>query len=102
MRRRPNARCFQDRLQFAGAYHGIHFRDIPANLVAVALHQASGDDQLGCPPPGFVARHLQNRVNRLLLGGINKTARVDNQDLRLFRTRSQARTGAIQQPHHHF
>ena len=95
-----NARRFENRFQLAGADHRVHFRNVLADLVAVALHQAARNDQLGGTAFGLVTRHFENGVDRLLLGRIDEAARIDDQDLGVFRPRSQARAGAIQQAHH--
>jgi len=36
---------FENGLQFPGADHGVHLRDALPDLVAIALHQAAGDNQ---------------------------------------------------------
>ena len=41
-----NAAGGKDGFQFAGADDGIDFRNVLLDLVAIALHEASGDDQL--------------------------------------------------------
>ena len=99
---RGNAGSFQNGLEFAGADHGIDFGNALADLVAVALDEASGDDQFLRRAGGFEARHFEDGVDRLLLGGVDEAAGVDDKDLRLFGARGQARTSAVQQPHHHF
>ncbi len=95
------ARGFENRFQLAGADYGVDFGNVLANLVAIALDQASGDDELFGRAGGLVARHLENGVDRFLLGGVDKAAGVHDQDFGLFRTRGQARTGAVEQAHHH-
>ena len=84
--RRPlssQPRRFQDRLQLAGADDRVDFGNVAADLVAVALHEAAGDDQLAalCRHSHLVPRHLQDRVDRLLLGRVDEAACVDDQNL---------------------
>ncbi len=105
-RRNRGRRCsqacrLQNRFQLARANHGVHLWNALLNLVAIALHQAACDDELLCRARGFVPRHLQNRVHRLLLGRVDKAASIDDKNLCLFGTRRQPRARAIQQPHHH-
>ena len=56
------SRC-QNVLQFAGADHGIHFRNALTNLIAEALDQAARHDQLLRPSCGLKPGHLENRVH---------------------------------------
>ena len=91
---------FENRLQFAGADHGVHFGNALPDFVAVALHQAAGDDELFGRAGGLVARHLENGVDRLLLGGVDEAAGVDDEDFGLFGMGGQARAGAVEQAHH--
>ncbi len=74
----------QNALQFARAYDRVHFRNILANFVAIALDQAARHDQLARPAIGLVPRHFQNRVHRFLLGAIDKGAGVDHDDVGIF------------------
>jgi hypothetical protein len=92
---------FEDRLQFAGADYGVHFRDVLLDFVAVALDEAAGDDELAGATFSFVARHFENGVDRLLLGGVDEGAGVDDEDFGILRMRGEARASAIQQAHHH-
>ena len=92
---------FEDRLQLSGADYCIDLWDAFLNLVAVALDQASGDDQLFRFAGRFVARHFEDGVDGLLLGGVDKAAGVDDQDFGVFWTRGEARAGAVEQAHHH-
>ena len=96
-----NASRFQNGFKFAGADYGVDFRNVLADFVAIALYEAAGDDELFGRAGGFVARHFEDGVDGLLLGGVDETAGVDDEDLGLFRASGQARAGAVQQPHHH-
>ena len=95
-----DTRCFQDRFQFAGSDHGVDFRDVSADFVAVALDEAARDDELLGAAMGFVAGHFENGVDRLLPGGVDKGAGVDDEDLGIFGAAGQAGAGAVEQAHH--
>ena len=97
-----NAGGFENRFELAGADHGIDFRDALDDFVAVAFDEASGDDQFLRRAGGFEARHLEDGVDGLLLGGVDEAAGVDDEDLGLFGACGQARAGAVQKPHHDF
>ena len=92
----------QNGFEFAGADYGIDFRNVLDDFVAVAFDEASGDDQLLRRAGGFEARHFEDGVDGLLLGGVDEAAGVDDEDLGIFGACSQARAGAVQQPHHDF
>jgi len=91
----------EDGFQFAGADYSVHFGDALANFVAVALDQAAGDDEFFGTARGLVAGHFQDGVDGLLLGGVDETARVDDEDFGLFGMGGEACAGAVQQTHHH-
>ena len=78
-------RGFQNRFELAGADHGVDFRNVLHDLVAVALHQAAGNDELFGAALSFVAGHFENGVDRLLLGGVDEGAGVDDENLGIFR-----------------
>ncbi len=100
--RHAQACCLQHLLKLASADHGIDFRDVLADLVAVALHQAAGDDQLLRASRALVLRHFQNGIHRFLLGGVDKRTGIHHQDFSRFRLVGQLGAGAVQQAHHHF
>jgi hypothetical protein len=64
-----------DEVQFVGADEGIHLRDVPADIAAIALHQASGHDQLPGAADLLVFGHFKDGIHGLLLGGIDEAAR---------------------------
>ena len=68
-----------DVLDIAGADDGVHFGNLLADLVAEALHQASGDDQPLRAAELLVLGHLQDRVHRFLLRGLDEAAGVDDE-----------------------
>ena len=90
----------KDGLELAGADHGIDFGDALLNLVAVALDEAAGDNELFGRARGFVAGHFKDGIDGFLLGGVNEAAGVDDEDFGIFRTGGQTRAGAIKKAHH--
>ena len=101
--RRSQPRRLQDRLQLARADDRIDLGDVPADLVAVSLHQASGNDQplRLTAMLELVLHHLEDGIHRLLLGGIDEATGVDDEDLSVLGARGQLTAGAVEQPHHH-
>ena len=72
-----------DLVQFVGADQGIHFRHVRLDIAAVALDEATGHHQALRPPHFLVLGHFQNRIDRFLLGRVNKAAGVYDQDIGL-------------------
>src|ERR1035441_8813407 len=70
--------------QLAGAENGVDLRDVLLNLVAVALHQAAGDDELAGTAVRLVPNHFEDGIDRLLLGGVDERAGVDPDDVGVF------------------
>ena len=99
-RRSGDPRGLKNRLQLACANDGIHFRNIFTDLVAVTFDEAAGNDQFGCPAFSFEASHFENGVDRLLLGRVDKTAGIDDEDFRFLGPRRQACAGMVKQAHH--
>ncbi len=71
--------CRHDLLQFVGAEHRVHFRNVLADVVAIPFHQAAGDDEPSCTAGFLVLGHLQNGFDRFLFRGIDEAARIDHQ-----------------------
>ena len=69
--------------------------------VAVALHQASGDDQFFGRAEFLVFGHFQNRVDRFLLRRLDEAARVDDEDFGFFGARREFVAVARENAHHH-
>ena len=74
----------QNLLQLAGADDGVDFRNVLLDFVAIAFDQAAGDDQLLRAAGSLVLRHLQDGVDRLLLGSVDERAGVDDDDVGVF------------------
>jgi hypothetical protein len=62
----------------------IHFGHFGGELAGVALREAPRDDELLARPPLLVGRHLEDRLDRLLLGLADEPARIDDDDLGVF------------------
>jgi hypothetical protein len=93
---------FEDGFELAGADDGVDFGDVAADLVAVALDEAAGDDEaLGAAAVGdFVLHHLEDGVDGLLLGGVDEAAGVDDEDVGVLGARGELGAAAMEQAHH--
>src|SRR5262249_43564111 len=61
----------------------VDLRNFLLQLVAIALRQATGDDEAPALTVLLVLRHLENRVDRFLLGRIDERAGIDDEDVGL-------------------
>ena len=59
----------------------VDLGDLLLQLVAVPLGEAAGDDQPRAVAVALVLRHLEDRVDRFLLGRVDERARVDDEHL---------------------
>ncbi len=86
----------EDGFELAGADDGVDLGDVLADLVAVALDEAAGDDELlGAAAVGLlVLDHLEDGVDGLLLGGVDEAAGVDDEDLGVFGVGGELAAGA--------
>ena len=91
-----------DFFQLVGADHGVHFGNVAADLIAVALHQATRHHQSFEAAGLLELSHFENGLDRFLLGGVDETARVDDDDLGVLRIRSQLPAVRGELPHHDF
>ena len=91
----------QDVLHLAGAQRRVDLGDLLAQLLVVALGQAARDDQAPRAPRLLLARHLQDGVDRLLLGAIDERAGVHDDHVRVLRVRDQGMAARLQAPEHH-
>ena len=92
----------KDVLQFAGADYCIDFGNVLLDLVAVALDEASGNDELLSLAAGLKTGHLEDGIDRLLFGRIDEGAGVDDQHVGGFGIADDARAGVVEQAHHDF
>ena len=101
-RRARKAGCFQNRFELARANHCVDLGDVSLDLVPVALHKTAGDDKLlrAAAVCDLVFNHLEDGVDRLLLGGVDERAGVDHEDLGVFGARRELSAAAMQQAHH--
>ena len=88
-------------VHLSGAEGGVDLGDLAAQLLVVALGEAAGDHQTPRAARLLLARHLEDRVDRFLLGPVDERARVDDDDVRLFRVRHQPVPALRQVPEHH-
>jgi len=94
----------QDAFELAGAEDGVDLRDVFADLVAVALDEAAGDDDaLGLAAVLLlVLDHLEDGVDGLLLGGVDEGAGVDDDDFGVFGAGCEVGAVVVEQAHHDF
>ncbi len=97
-----NTGCGEDLFQLAGAHNGVDFRNVFANLVAEALDEASGDDEFLRLASGLVRGHLEDGIDRFLLGAFDERAGVDDDHVGVFGAAGEFGAGAGEQAHHDF
>ncbi len=92
----------QDAFELAGADDGVDLGDVFADLVAVALDEAAGDDDaLGFAAVGLlVLDHLEDGVDGLLLGGVDEGAGVDDDDLGVGGVGGELCAVVVEEAHH--
>ena len=87
-------------LHFAGTDHGVHFRNLLADLLAIAFHQASGDDQLAGAAEFFVFGHFDDGVDGLALRGFDEAAGVYHEHVGIAGAGREFVAAAGQNAHH--
>ena len=90
-----------DLWHFAGSEHRIDFRNLRAQLVAIALGQAAGDDQSLAGAGLLVLGHLEDRVDRLLLGFVDERAGVDDEHVGVGGIAGELMPLFLGEPEHH-
>jgi len=70
------------------------------DFVAIAFDEAADDDEFLGAARGFVAGHLKDGRDRLLLGNVNERTGVDDQDIGIFGACGEASAGAVEEAHH--
>ena len=90
-----------DLRHFARAEHDVDFGDQLAQLVAIALGQAAGDDEAAAGAGLLVLGELQDRVDRFLLRLVDEGAGVDDQHVGFVRPRRQLVAGFLGEAQHH-
>ncbi len=92
---------FEDFFDFAGADHGVHFGNLLADFVAVALDHASGDDQFLRAAEFLVLGHFEDGLHGFLLRRRDEAARVDDEHVGVARARRDFVACARENAHHH-
>ena len=67
------------------AQQQINLRQLGHQILFIALAEAARDDEEPALSGLLIFRHLQNRVDGFLLGGIDKAAGIHHQNVRLGR-----------------
>ncbi len=91
----------EDAFELARADDRVHLWYLLADRVAIALHQAAGHDQAARPAKFLVLGHFEDGVDRLLLGGFDKAAGVDDDDVSFVGARRDLISLARENAHHH-
>ena len=91
----------QDLGDLARAERRVDLRDLLAQLGVVALREAAGHDEAFRPADLLLARHLEDRVDGLLLGPVDERAGVDDDHVRLPGVGHELVAGALEPPEHH-
>jgi hypothetical protein len=73
-----NTSRLQNRFELTRTHDRIDFRDLLANLVAKALHQAACNHEFLYSARRFPPCHIEDRVNRFPLRPINERTRVND------------------------
>ena len=100
-RRRPTADGPDDVRYFASSENGVDFRNFLSELVAVALRKTAGHDEALTVAFRLMPRHVQDRVDRFLLGGVDESASIDDDDVRTRRIRREVVAGIACKPEHY-
>ncbi len=89
-----------DAVELVGADEGIHLGHLFADVAAVALDQASGDDQLLRAADFLVFGHFEDGIDGLLLSRIDEAAGVDHKHVGLVRMRRELVAARHKLAHH--
>jgi hypothetical protein len=91
----------RDVVNLARADKGVDLGHLGAQLVAVALDEATRDDEPLTLPLGLQARGFEDGVDRLFLRRVDKATRVDDERVGLGRVARDLVAFLLQPPHHH-
>src|SRR5581483_4692077 len=91
-----------DLFELIGSEDGVYFRNVALNFWPVALYQAARHDEPLGLPGLLVLGYFDNGFDRFLLGRIDKTARVDDDDVGFGGIGRQLVTIRHQLTHHDF
>ena len=91
-----------DAVPRACADDGIRLRHIIEELLPVALAEATCDDEAAAAAGLLVFRHVEDGRDRLLLGGLDERACIDDEDIRLRRLRRELDAVLPEDAEHHF
>ena len=90
-----------DARHFAGPEKRIDLGDVLRELVAVALRETAGHDETRALAVTLVLGHLQDRVDRFLLGVVDEGAGVHDDDVGIRGVRRELVPGLLREPQHH-
>jgi hypothetical protein len=90
-----------DARHFSRPQDRVDFGDLPAQLVPVALREAPGHHQPRALADALLLRHLEDRVDRLLLRVVDERTGVDDDDVRVRGVRRDFVSGLLGVSQHH-
>ena len=84
-----------------GAEDRVDLRNLRAQLVAIALRHAAGDDEALALAVLLELGHLEDGVDRFLLGLVDERAGVDDEHVGVGRVARQLVARLLGEPEHH-
>ena len=84
------------------AQQQVDLRDFLQQVARIPLAEAAGDGQHFAAAGFLVLGHFQNRIDGFLLGRIDKTAGIDQQNIRFLRPVGQEEAPVLQQAQRRF
>jgi len=93
---------FENASQFVGTEDEINLRDFLSDICPVAFGEAPRDDELLAVPVAFHLRHLEDRVDRFLFGGIDEAAGIDDENVGFLFVESDGVSLPGERSQHHF
>ena len=88
-------------IDLAGAEDGVDFGNLLPQFLAVAFGKAASDHQPCGPAFGLVLGHLEDGVDRLLLGRVDERTRVHHEHVGLAGLARDLVPGTFGKPQHH-
>ena len=93
---------FRNLIVGCGSEHRIHFRDFLQDLLFITLCQTACHDQFLKDSRLFKLSHFQNSLNTLFLGIVDKTAGINDHNIRLRLIIDHLMPLLCQKSQHHF
>jgi hypothetical protein len=98
--RAPGPDCIHDLRHFTGPQHRVNLRNLRHQLATVTLSHATGDDEPLALAGLLQLGHLEDGVNRFLLGLVDERAGIDDEDVGILRIAGQLMARLLGEPEH--